>query len=169
MVKTMQRPVITSNTIQAPKQLCLQSKSTATSFKLPKLDTGEKSQPSSVKAVLPSSLKENHSLRAPDLPEFSLVEADEVDLTKPYQAKGKVSLHEFQHNSNDATIVVLRIHELLRRIGLSRATVYNMINPSCQYFDPVLAACRVQLTQKSVGFIESKVNAWIASHMATGR
>jgi predicted DNA-binding transcriptional regulator AlpA len=66
-----------------------------------------------------------------------------------------------------AWVVVLSIRDLLRRIGLSKATLYNMTNPGSKYFDPVLAACRIQLTSKSVGFIESKVNAWLESRMAT--
>ena len=66
-------------------------------------------------------------------------------------------------NSGKEPIVILRLPELLRRIGLSRSTVYAMLKPGNIYFDPVLAGCRIQITSKSVGFVESKVNAWLES------
>ena len=66
-------------------------------------------------------------------------------------------------NAGIEPIVILRLPELLRRIGLSRSTVYAMLKPGNIYFDPVLANCRIQLTSKSVGFVESRVNAWLES------
>lgn len=66
-------------------------------------------------------------------------------------------------NAGKEPIVILRLPELLRRIGLSRSTVYAMLKPGNIYFDTALAGCRIQLTSKSVGFVESKVNAWLES------
>ena len=66
-------------------------------------------------------------------------------------------------NVGSQPIVILRLRELLRRIGLSRSTVYLMLKPGNIYFDPVFASCRIQLTSKSVGFVESKINAWLDS------
>lgn len=66
-------------------------------------------------------------------------------------------------NAGKEPIVILRLPELLRRIGLSRSTVYAMLKPGNIYFDLVLASCRIQLTSKSVGFVEAKVNAWLES------
>lgn len=66
-------------------------------------------------------------------------------------------------NVGKEPIVILRLPELLRRIGLSRSTVYAMLKAGNIYFNPVLASCRIQLTSKSVGFVESKVNAWLES------
>ena len=72
------------------------------------------------------------------------------------------------HRDNQLAVVVLRTPVLLLRIALSKATLYNLLNPRSKYFDPVLARCKVQLTKKSVGFIESEVNAWLASRMNVG-
>jgi prophage regulatory protein len=69
-------------------------------------------------------------------------------------------------NVGKEPIVILRLPELLRRIGLSRSTVYAMLKPGNIYFDPALSNCRIQLTSKSVGFVESMVNAWLESKAA---
>ena len=66
-------------------------------------------------------------------------------------------------NTGKEPIVILRLPELLRRIGLSRSTVYAMLKPGNVYFDLVFASCRIQLTSKSVGFVELRVNAWLES------
>lgn len=66
-------------------------------------------------------------------------------------------------NAGKEPIVILRFPELLRRIGLSRSTVYAMLKPGNIYFDLAFVSCRIQLTSKSVGFIESRVNAWLES------
>lgn len=66
-------------------------------------------------------------------------------------------------NAGKEPVVILRLPELLHRIGLGRSTVYAMLKPGNIYFDPLLASCRIQLTSKSVGFVESKVNAWLDS------
>ena len=70
-------------------------------------------------------------------------------------------------NAGKELIVILRLPELLRRIGLSRSTVYAMLKLGNIYFDPVLASCRIQLTNKSVGFVESRVDAWLESKADT--
>jgi predicted DNA-binding transcriptional regulator AlpA len=78
-------------------------------------------------------------------------------------------LAEILDNADPRRIVILRLKYLLMRIGLSRSTVYNMLKPDGKYFDPALASCKVQLTQKSIGFIESGVNQWLETKIAATR
>ena len=58
---------------------------------------------------------------------------------------------------NDAIRVtrIIRLREVLDRIGLSRSTLYLLIAKGefCQ---------RICLTQRTVGWLESEVDAWIA-------
>lgn len=66
----------------------------------------------------------------------------------------------------DATLVVrqlgtalriLRIKQLIERTQLSRATLYVLMST-----DPTFPK-KVQLTARTVGFLESEVDAWIAA------
>ena len=169
MVKTVQpQNAISENTRQSAKKPYVMSQSTALSLKLKKLDASEKYQPPSGQAAWPRSPQECLYLNAQDLSEICLSKPGMADPTKPTQAKLNISPHHFLYQDNQNKIVVLRTPVLLRRIALSKATLYNLINPKSKYFDPVLARCKVQLTKKSVGFIESEVNAWLASRMKVG-
>jgi predicted DNA-binding transcriptional regulator AlpA len=57
----------------------------------------------------------------------------------------------------DTALRVLRMKQLIERTNLSRATLYVLIAS-----DPTFAR-KIKLTARSVGFLESEVDAWIAS------
>ena len=57
---------------------------------------------------------------------------------------------------------VIRLQELLRLIALSRATVYERINPKSERFDPSFPR-PIKLGAASVGWKLSEVMAWIAA------
>lgn len=78
---------------------------------------------------------------------------------------GTLSRVEPLNHDVERAIVILRLPEMLKRIGLSRATVYAMLQPKGKYFDSELADSRVQLTCKSIGFVEAKVNAWLVARL----
>ncbi|WP_439892523.1 helix-turn-helix transcriptional regulator [Ralstonia sp. 25C] len=52
---------------------------------------------------------------------------------------------------------ILRVKQLVERVSLSRATVYVLMAT-----DPTFPR-KVKLTARSIGFLESDVDAWIAS------
>ncbi|OEC51251.1 MULTISPECIES: AlpA family transcriptional regulator [unclassified Aeromonas] len=57
---------------------------------------------------------------------------------------------------------VIRLKELLRLIALSRATVYDRINPKSKRFDPSFPR-PIKLGAASVGWSLNEVMAWIAA------
>ncbi|NKA75006.1 AlpA family phage regulatory protein [Ralstonia solanacearum] len=52
---------------------------------------------------------------------------------------------------------ILRVKQLVERVSLSRATVYVLMAT-----DPTFPR-KIRLTARSVGFLESDVDAWIAT------
>jgi len=56
---------------------------------------------------------------------------------------------------------VIRLKELLRLIALSRATVYDRLNPKSKRFDPSFPR-PIKLGAASVGWSLNEVMAWIA-------
>ncbi len=64
-------------------------------------------------------------------------------------------------------IVMLTIRELVRRVGISRSSVYSKINPSSPYYDPTFPR-PVRVGSRSL-FVESEVNAWLEGCIAASR
>ncbi len=66
------------------------------------------------------------------------------------------------------TARVLRLKSVMKRTGLSRSTLYSLMNPESKYYDPTFPR-RICLTGKAggaVGFIESELVGWIESRVA---
>jgi prophage regulatory protein len=57
----------------------------------------------------------------------------------------------------DKALRILRMKQLIERTNLSRATLYVLMGS-----DPTFPR-KIKLTARSVGFLESDVDAWIAS------
>lgn len=73
------------------------------------------------------------------------------------------------HNdTQQPTIRILRLKQVLELTGLSRSTVYDLLNPKSPRHDASFPRS-IQLTQSSVGWIASEVNAWIESRIAHSR
>lgn len=65
-------------------------------------------------------------------------------------------------------IRVLRLRDVVQRTGLSRSTLYGLMDSKSKYYDPTFPH-RIHLTAKvggAIGFIESEVSCWIASRIA---
>lgn len=60
----------------------------------------------------------------------------------------------------DKALHILRMKQLVERTGLSRATLYVLMST-----DPTFPR-KINLTARSIGFLESQVDAWIASRAA---
>ena len=71
--------------------------------------------------------------------------------------------------ANPHKIVVLRLKDLTRRIGLSRATVYNLLNEQSPYFDALFAQSRIKLSKNAVGFVEYKIDDWLPARVAISK
>ncbi|KQQ62018.1 AlpA family phage regulatory protein [Pseudomonas coleopterorum] len=62
---------------------------------------------------------------------------------------------------------VLRLKVVMRRTGLSRSSLYSLMDPNSKYFDPSFPK-RIYLTGRiggAIGFIESEVSQWIESRI----
>ncbi|MGB8417677.1 helix-turn-helix transcriptional regulator [Paraburkholderia sp.] len=57
---------------------------------------------------------------------------------------------------------------LIARTGLSRATLYSLMNPRSPYFDPAFPK-KIQISVRSVGFLESELDTWIQLRIASGK
>lgn len=57
----------------------------------------------------------------------------------------------------DKALHILRVKQLVERTRLSRATLYVLMST-----DPTFPR-KIKLTMRTVGFLESEVNAWIAA------
>lgn len=65
-------------------------------------------------------------------------------------------------------ICILRLPEVVKRTGLSRTTLYNLMDTKSKYYDPSFPK-RVSLTGRpggAVGFLEHEINDWISSKAA---
>ena len=57
---------------------------------------------------------------------------------------------------------LLRTKEAIARIGLSRSSFYERLNPRSPYFDSSFPS-PVQIGQSAMGYREDEIDAWIAS------
>lgn len=65
-------------------------------------------------------------------------------------------------------IVIIRLPEVRRRVGASRSSIYNWINPaSSQYKEGFPKP--VKIGSSAVGWIEAEIDAWLANLVANAR
>jgi prophage regulatory protein len=57
---------------------------------------------------------------------------------------------------------IIRLKQVLKKTGLSRSCIYNLIAKND-------FPTRIQLSERSIGFLESEVDAWIEERAANSR
>lgn len=65
-------------------------------------------------------------------------------------------------------IIVLRLPVLMVQTGLKRSSVYSKMNPRSKYFDSTFPT-PIRTGSRSIGWIESEVNAWLESRIKLSR
>ena len=65
-------------------------------------------------------------------------------------------------NANENVLRVLRISQVQDRIGLSRSTIYDRINPKSPRFDSSFPR-PIKLGRSAVGWFESSIVEWLAT------
>lgn len=65
------------------------------------------------------------------------------------------------------TIKVLRIKDLINKLGMARSTIYDRVNPKSPRYDSTFPK-PVKLGLSAIGWLEHEVDAWVAN-MATQR
>ena len=60
---------------------------------------------------------------------------------------------------------IISIKDVTELTGLSRSTIYEMLNPKSKYYDASFPG-KVSLTINRVGWVASEINQWIESRIA---
>ncbi|MFF7710729.1 AlpA family phage regulatory protein [Pseudomonas sp. NPDC007930] len=74
-------------------------------------------------------------------------------------------MHNSHLKNSPVKVRVLRMKSVSERTGLSRTTLYNLMDPKSKYYDPSFPQ-RIRLTSRvggAIGFIEHEIDEWIAS------
>ncbi|NUA25991.1 helix-turn-helix transcriptional regulator [Cupriavidus basilensis] len=58
---------------------------------------------------------------------------------------------------------ILRLKKLKEKTGISGSSIYNKLNPQSKYYDEAFPR-PIRLGLSAVGWLESEVDAWLASH-----
>lgn len=58
------------------------------------------------------------------------------------------------------SVKILRISTLVKKIGISRSTIYDWLNPKSPRYDVTFPKQR-RLGMHSVGWIESEIDKWL--------
>lgn len=66
------------------------------------------------------------------------------------------------------TYNMLRISQVQSRIGLSRSTIYSLLNPNSPFYDPKFPS-KVNIGVKAVAWVESEIEAWLESRVVASR
>lgn len=64
------------------------------------------------------------------------------------------------------SVKILRVPALVKKLGIGRSTVYDWLDPSSDRHDPTFPQ-RVKLGAKTVGWLESEIDARILSKVKT--
>lgn len=63
---------------------------------------------------------------------------------------------------------VLRLRHVIQRVGLSRSTIYDRINPKSSRYDESFPK-PIKIGASAIGWIESSISEWIESRIELGR
>jgi prophage regulatory protein len=66
------------------------------------------------------------------------------------------------------SLTILRINQLIPKLGLSRAAIYDRLNTDSPRHDPTFPK-PISLGCRAVGFVESEVLAWLQSRIDFSR
>ncbi|MGJ3348241.1 AlpA family phage regulatory protein [Morganella sp. Je.2.23] len=61
---------------------------------------------------------------------------------------------------NQCSIKILRLPDVLQRIGIAKSTLYDWRNPKSPRYDPSFPKQR-KLGLQTVGWVESELNEWL--------
>ncbi|QJI13864.1 MULTISPECIES: helix-turn-helix transcriptional regulator [unclassified Pseudomonas] len=63
---------------------------------------------------------------------------------------------------------ILRMAEVTRRVGLSKSTIYDRINPRSTRYDNTFPK-PIKIGLSAVGWLEEHINSWIESRITLGQ
>jgi len=71
-------------------------------------------------------------------------------------------------NQSQPPVSILRRHMLEERVGLSRSTIYDKLNPNSPRHDPTFPK-PIRLGGFAVGWLSHEVDEWIGRQIAASR
>ena len=74
----------------------------------------------------------------------------------------------YSDQSHPTGIVVLRGKQVDARLGISRSSRYEKLNPRSPRFDPTFPK-PIKLGAASIGFIQAEIDGWITSRITASR
>ncbi|WP_259741263.1 AlpA family transcriptional regulator [Pseudomonas fluorescens] len=66
------------------------------------------------------------------------------------------------------TMQILRMAEVTRRVGLSKSTIYDRINPKSTRYDDTFPK-PIKIGLSAIGWLEEHINSWIESRITLGQ
>lgn len=63
---------------------------------------------------------------------------------------------------------ILRMAEVTRRVGLSKSTIYDRINPKSTRYDNTFPK-PIKIGLSAIGWLEEHINSWIESRITLGQ
>ncbi|USA47431.1 AlpA family phage regulatory protein [Acinetobacter sp. C26M] len=61
---------------------------------------------------------------------------------------------------------IINIHQVVLFVGVSRSTVYEMMDENSPYYDPTFPK-KVTISQKRIGWSAWEINQWIEAKLAS--
>ncbi len=71
-------------------------------------------------------------------------------------------------NASQHVVQMIRRRDLESRLGLSRSTIYDKINPKSKRYDPTFPT-PVRLGEGAVAWVADEVNDWLARQIKASR
>lgn len=63
-------------------------------------------------------------------------------------------------NHNDSKLTMLRMKHMLTKLGISRSSIYEKINPKSPRYDPSFPK-PIKLGAAAIGWVEEEVDQWV--------
>ncbi|MDI4638330.1 MULTISPECIES: helix-turn-helix transcriptional regulator [Halomonadaceae] len=70
--------------------------------------------------------------------------------------------------SNDRKLKILRMAQLVEKIGISRSSIYAKINPRMPQYDPTFPV-QISLGARSKGWSEPDVDRWLLANQGESK
>ena len=63
-------------------------------------------------------------------------------------------------NHNSSQLTMLRMKHMLTKLGISRSSIYEKINPKSPRYDPLFPK-PIKLGTAAIGWVEEEVDQWV--------
>lgn len=64
--------------------------------------------------------------------------------------------------NNQSAIQMLRVKEVVHTTGISRSSIYELLNPKSPRYDPTFPKS-IKISVSAVGWFQHEINAWLLS------